>query len=170
MTPLDGAILVVLLVSAGLGVARGFVREVLGLAGLVAGVIVAGLYAGPAAAPLERWLPPGAARAVAFAGLLFAVLLLAALVGHLLTKLLEAVKLSLLNRLLGGLFGLARGALFVVALLLAVDLLGVDPAPWVEGSRLGRPAWRAAQDVRRRLPVGRMLPAPAPVDAPVETI
>jgi membrane protein required for colicin V production len=170
MTLLDGAILVVLLVSVGFGVSRGLVREVLGLAGLVAGVLVAGLYAGPVAAPLERWLPPGAARAVAFGGLLLGVLIVAALIGHLLTKLLEAVKLSIPNRLLGGLFGLARGALLVVALLAAVDLLGIDPRPWVEGSRLGRPAWRAAQELRQRLPVGRALPAPTSVDAPTETI
>jgi membrane protein required for colicin V production len=170
MTLLDGAILVVLLVSVGFGVSRGFVREVLGLAGLVAGVVVAGLYAAAVAAPLERWLPPTAARAVAFAGLLFGVLLVAALIGHLLTKMLEAVKLSLPNRLLGGVFGLARGALLVVALLAAVDLLGVDPRPWVDGSRLGGPAWRAAREFRTRLPLGRSLPEPLPAGTPTETI
>ncbi|TPW04710.1 MAG: hypothetical protein FD129_2860, partial [bacterium] len=45
MTLADGLILFLLLVSGGLGLAHGFAREVIGLAGLVLGLVLGALLA-----------------------------------------------------------------------------------------------------------------------------
>ncbi len=148
MTPIDGLILFILVVSAGLGLAHGFAREVLGLAGLVVGVILGALLAPGLGGSLFGWLPGPLGLAGAFLTVFLGCLLIAALIGRLMTAILNAASLSLPNRILGGLFGLARAAMFLMALMVALDFMGIDAGKWLEGSRIGQPAWEAAQRVR----------------------
>jgi len=148
MTLADGVIVFALVVSGGMGLAHGFAREILGLAGLVVGVILGTLMAPGLGGSLFGWLPGPLGLAGAFLTVFLACLLIAALIGRLMTAILDAASLSIPNRILGGLFGLVRAAVFLMALMVALDLMGVDAGKWLEGSRLGQPAWEAAQRVR----------------------
>jgi membrane protein required for colicin V production len=90
-------------------------REVLSLAGWVAGIWLAVLYAAPLAAQIPLELPwPVARVALAAVAIVIGCLILAALVATLIRRLLSAVSLSGTDRLLGALFGAARAALLIL--------------------------------------------------------
>jgi membrane protein required for colicin V production len=129
-------LLVVLALSFLLGMWRGIVQEVLSLAGWVAAFYVSQMYAPAAAA----WLPmEGSSQmlryAAGFVVVFVAVLAATVLVSLVVKKLVSAVGLGPLDRLLGSLFGLMRG---VVILLAVTVLVGMTPMRETED-------WKQAQ-------------------------
>jgi membrane protein required for colicin V production len=137
----DWILLGVLLASMMVGMWRGLVYEVLSLAGWVAAFILAQWLAADAVA----WLPflqDAAAQvqfAVAFALVFVAALFAAGLLSWLVKKLVETVGLRPVDRALGGLFGLARGVLVLLALTVVLQLLGLAQEDWWRDA-VG-PAW-----------------------------
>ena len=132
----DWILLAVLGLSFLLGLWRGIVQEVLSLAGWVAAFYVSQMYAPMAAA----WLPmEGSSQmlryAAGFVVVFIAVLVATVLVSWIVKKLVSAVGLGPLDRLLGSLFGLMRG---VVILLAVTVLVGMTPMRDTE-------AWKQAQ-------------------------
>jgi len=123
MTWLDYAVLGVLVVSIAWGIGRGFAREVISLTGWVIAFLLANLLAGPLGEKLPESLGQPELR-VLFAFVTVFVLMLAVttLVGLLLFKILKAVGLGGLDRTLGGVFGLARGLLIMLAFALLAGL------------------------------------------------
>ncbi len=116
MAPLDWVIAAVLALSLVLGAVRGLVHEVISVAGWVVAFVVAQWLAPRAA----EWLPMGqssgmlryvAGFVVVFIATVFATGLVAALV----RKVIEAVGLRPVDRILGAAFGLVRGAVIVLA-------------------------------------------------------
>jgi len=148
MTLADGLILFLLLVSGGLGFAHGFAREILGLAGLVLGRALGATMAPGLGGSVFGWLPGPLGLTGAFLTVFLLTMLAASLLGRPLTAVLDAASLSIPNRILGGLFGLARAVVFLMGILVAIDLMGVDAAPWLAGSRLGQQAREAARKER----------------------
>lgn len=136
MNWLDIVILVVLALSGLFGLWRGFVREVLSLAAWIAALLVARFYA-PALMPrLEGFLANEMARYVlAFALLCIGVLILGALINYLMSKLIRAAGLQISDRLLGIVFGVARGVL-IVALLVFIAMNFFSTEPWWQASVL----------------------------------
>ena len=115
MTTFDLAVLAVIVLSGLFAFMRGFVRSVLNIAAWFGAAATAAAF-GPRAKPLvEGWLPSPdlvepAAYMIAFIGSLVVFLLIARILGG-------AVRSSAIggiDRTLGLLFGLARGALLVV--------------------------------------------------------
>ena len=136
LSAVDWMLLAVLGLSFLLGLWRGIVQEVLSLAGWVAAFYVSQMYAPMAAA----WLPmEGSSQmlryAAGFVVVFVAVLVATVLVSFVVKKLVSAVGLGPLDRLLGSLFGLMRG---VVILLAVTVLVGMTPMRETEG-------WREAQ-------------------------
>lgn len=125
LSAVDWILLAVLALSLLLGLWRGIVQEVLSLAGWVAAFYVSQMYAPMAAA----WLPmEGSSQmlryAAGFVVVFVAVLVVTVLVSFVVKKLISAVGLGPLDRLLGSLFGLMRG---VVILLAVTVLVGMTP-------------------------------------------
>jgi membrane protein required for colicin V production len=125
LSAVDWILLAVLALSLLLGFWRGIVQEVLSLAGWVAAFYVSQMYAPMAAA----WLPmEGSSQmlryAAGFVVVFVAVLVATVLVSFVVKKLISAVGLGPLDRLLGSLFGLMRG---VVILLAVTVLVGMTP-------------------------------------------
>jgi len=111
------------MISGLLGVWRGVVREVISVLAWVIGVVLAGRFA----AELARLLPLSGdllPHAVAWVVILLLVLILAGLLARLLKQLLSVAGLGLVDRLFGGVFGLVRGAM---VLMLLVLLNGLTP-------------------------------------------
>ena len=125
LSAVDWILLAVLALSLLLGLWRGIVQEVLSLAGWVAAFYVSQMYAPMAAA----WLPmEGSSQmlrySAGFVVVFVAVLVATVLVSFVVKKLISAVGLGPLDRLLGSLFGLMRG---VVILLAVAVLVGMTP-------------------------------------------
>ena len=188
MNWVDLAVLALLLVSGLIGVLRGMVREVLGVAAWVAAAFIASPYGlFPFVAPWVRkqFSDPGIGDAVAFGGVFLIVLILLSLVVRYLSNAVRGSALGGLDRTLGLVFGLGRGAaLLVVAYILAGFALASEqwPTPvlaarslplvhrgaeWLAGQlppnyrpAVGKPpAGRAttASDLLRASPAGRAL-------------
>jgi membrane protein required for colicin V production len=123
---LDWTLTLIVGASVAGAVHKGFVRELISLASLVAGVGVA--VAGYArAAPWFADLTPSTpiAQGAAFLALFVLVLILGAVISFVAKKLVKAAGLQLFDRLLGGLFGLVRGVGIVAVLMMVMMTFGI---------------------------------------------
>lgn len=120
MTLVDLLILIPVLLTANGGAVSGFVREVMGILGLVMAVFLTFRYMDPLARMIAPWFAEGASWVPFLAGavVFLATLAVVKALAHLFSRFLKAVHLSALNRLAGGLFGAARGAILVSVILL----------------------------------------------------
>src|SRR5271165_918580 len=147
MTWVDVVVLGVLAVSGLLALARGLVREVLGL-GTWAGAAAFAYWAMPLARPrFEHWIASPqwagiATGAALFIGALLPLMLVSGWIG----KLVRASVLGGLDRTLGLVFGLARGALLVVFVYIAAGMV-IPPNQWPDAVKRARslhPTYEAA--------------------------
>ncbi len=130
MTLFDYAVLAILLVSVIISVLRGLVREILSLIGWVAAFVAANLFSSDVAELLPAVLGHPVLRLiVAFLLLLLGGALLMAIINWGILRAIAAAGMQLADRGLGGLFGLARGLVIVVAL---VMVGGMTRAPQMD--------------------------------------
>lgn len=133
----DFAIIGIIALSAIIGLARGFIREVLSLAIWVVAVFAAWTFHRPLAEQLTPWLSTPSVRiGVAFIILVLVVLILGAILGQILTTLIEKTGLTGTDRLLGVVFGAARGALLVAVLVYLAALTPMPDDTWWKESQL----------------------------------
>jgi len=133
----DYVILGLVGLSATVSLLRGFVREALSLAGWVLAFWVALTFTRDVAAILPPSISvPSARLAVGFLALFFGTLLAAALVNFLAAQLVERTGLSGSDRLLGVVFGVARGAVIVAILVLLAGFTALPQDPWWRASAL----------------------------------
>ncbi|MBO1075710.1 CvpA family protein [Roseomonas marmotae] len=139
MTWVDGVVLAVLAVSALIAYFRGFVREVLGIGAWV-GAVAFALYAQPAVKPVvlkyltEDWMAEVAALGLAFlAALMVLKLLIAWFAGMVRHSALGGV-----DRALGIVFGVARGAFLLVLAYIVGGLFLPSTELWPEAVRNAR--------------------------------
>jgi membrane protein required for colicin V production len=135
MNGVDGVLLAALLLSAVIGLWRGLVYEVLSVAAWVAAFVAAQAYAGQAGA----WLPMGeASPALRLAGGFAAVFIATAFAGGLLAwmvkRMVSAVGLRPIDRVLGAVFGLFRGGVILLALAVVVGMTPLHSNPQWQAS------------------------------------
>jgi membrane protein required for colicin V production len=129
----DYVILAVLFISVLIGLARGLISEILSLVIWVAAFWLAWLFGPVVARYFEGSVSLPTARIAIGYGLCFiTVLLVGAVFRFLISRLVSGTGLGGVDRLLGMLFGLARGVLIVSGV---VFLLGFTPLP-------NEPMWR----------------------------
>lgn len=143
-TIFDGVVGGVIVISAILAYARGFIREVMSIAGWVAAAVVAFIFA-PNALPLISEIPVlgdfiGESRELGILAAFAIVFVVALVVVSIFTPLFSTVvqrsALGGLDAGLGFLFGVARGVLLVVVALIAYDrIVGDEPIPAISESR-----------------------------------
>ncbi len=132
----DYCILATLALSVLMGLWRGLVGEVLALACWVVAVWVAWTFGPQVAAQFTRVDVPSARLLIGYALCFIAVLIAGAILSFVMRKLIRGSGLSGTDRLLGMVFGLARGLALVT---LVVLLLGFTPFPrdpWWHQSQL----------------------------------
>lgn len=132
MTVFDYAVLAIIGLSILLSMMRGFLREVLALAGWVAAFFVAKLYTLELAPLLPEAIPSETLRLLAaFVILFLATLLVTSLLAIALSEVFKKVGLGWLDRWLGAIFGLARGVIIVGVLVLLAGLTSIpQDARW----------------------------------------
>ena len=153
MTLFDHAVLTITGFSVLLGLMRGFTREVISLASWAVAFIVASVYGGDAAPLLARQIPDDSWRALAaVAAVFFAVLIVMSLVAMLMSKLVNSAGLGFEDRLLGSVFGLARGLLVVLVLVLLAGLTALPRQTVWKDAMLAAPLETLAGIVKLWLP------------------
>ena len=159
---IDWTLLAVLGLSVVVGIWRGFVFECLSLAGWIAAWFTA-QWAAPRLAPYLPIGAPGQALnlAAALALCFFATLIAWSLLAKLIRMLIHATPLSLPDRLLGGGFGVLRGAVLLLAVSSVIALTPAAQSPGWRASQGARWLGATLQALRPLLPepVGRLLRA-----------
>ena len=153
MTWLDYAVLIVLAASILWGVWRGLVHEVVSVASWVLAFLAANLLAGPIGEALPKsMLTPEARVLVSFVVVFIATLVVCTVVGHLLSKMMKVAGLGPLDRTLGGVFGLARALVILLAFALVAGLTALPRQPAWRNSVSGASLAQGALAVRPWLP------------------
>lgn len=138
LTIADGAVLAVLVLSGLLAFARGFVQEVLSVAAWIGAIVVA-VFALPSVRPLAQQLIDQPLVAdIAAGGVIFLVaLIVLSILTGMIARRVKASQLSAVDRSLGFLFGVARGALVVCLAYLAVAWLvpKQEHPAWLQNAR-----------------------------------
>jgi membrane protein required for colicin V production len=128
---LDWVVVAILAASVLLGLWRGLVYEVLSVLNWLAAFVLAQWLAPRAAAMMPfSQASPSLQYAAGFVVVFIAALFAGGLVAWLIKKLVEAVGLRPIVRALGGVFGLVRGLLAVLALAVVVHLTGLKNGVW----------------------------------------
>lgn len=126
MNWLDVVLIVFLALSVLGGLINGLIRTIVGLAGLVLGIYLAGRYY----VAFGNWLPianEDIASIVAFAIILIGIMVVAAIVAFFLRRLIGLAMLGWLDRLLGAAAGLVLGGLLCAAgLALLTHFLNIE--------------------------------------------
>lgn len=158
MSVADWIILAFLVFSVIEAATEGFFQEAFGLAGLVAGYLLAAWQYHRLAEWFAPYLKsPWVGEIAGFLIIFFAVLILAGFAGRAARWMMKKAGLSTIDRFLGAVLGLLRGAL-VVAILLTAVIAFAPAAKWLEGSQLapyflvgGRAViWLAPSELRQR--------------------
>lgn len=154
----DVVLLALLGVFAVRGAMRGFLDEVAGLVGLVAGVYAAGLFY----TPLGQYMSPifresSWAFVLAYVLILIGVMLVVALIARVLHKVLKVAYADWLNHLAGAVAGGLKGLL---ACIIAVALLDffLFEAPFVRDSRVAPVVREVTAYVKAAVPEGLFRP------------
>jgi membrane protein required for colicin V production len=153
LAALDWVVLAVLALSVLLGLWRGLVYEVLSVLNWLAAFLLAQWLAADAA----RYMPLSAAGeafqyAAGFVVVFIAALIAGGLLAWLTKKLVEAAGLAPVDRLLGGVFGLVRGTVAVLALAVVVHLTGLRNSAWWYGSVTAGVATAALRGLKPAVP------------------
>lgn len=137
MNWVDYLIIGIILISSGISVVRGFIKEVLSLISWIVAIWVAFMFFANLATLLTPYIETATLRLfIAFFVLFVVTLILGALVNHLISQLVEKTGLSGTDRALGVIFGILRGVAIVTILVLVA---GVTPMPsdnWWQNSLL----------------------------------
>jgi membrane protein required for colicin V production len=135
----DIGVAIILLVSALIAYARGFVHETLAIGSWVGATFVT-IYAFPHVRPFVRRFIPveWVADFIITGGGLFIVTLVAfSLITHPITKVVKESALNMLDRSLGFLFGILRGIVLICLVYLVVEwfMPPNKPAKWLQQAR-----------------------------------
>jgi len=134
---IDAVVIAALVLSFGLGIFRGIVREVLSLVSWIVSVWLAYLYGDNLAIMIEPWIKSERLSGLIGYVLVFvAILVLLSLVGVLLVKLFRVAGLSGTDRVLGGLFGCLKGVVIVTVFLFVAGWTPVVGQAWFRDSQI----------------------------------
>jgi len=143
MTWVDLVVLGVLVVSAALAFMRGFVREILGLAGWV-GAVAAAVWGLPLLRPwLTRWMHPSPwIDPVGFVAIFVVALIILLPIAGVIGRVVRNSPLGGLDRTLGLAFGVLRGAALVIIAYIGAGMV-LPVAQWPEPVQQARLLWPA---------------------------
>lgn len=133
----DYVIVGIIALSALISLMRGFVRETLSLIVWVLAFGLAWTYFQDFSVQFTPWVEtPSLRLGLAFVIILVGVLIAGGIVGFLIGQLVDKTGLTGTDRMLGMLFGAARGAVLVAILVLLAGLTPLPQDPWWAESQL----------------------------------
>ena len=135
MNWLDVLLLLPLLVGLVRGLMRGLISEIIAIVVVILGVLGAKLWA----PTFSKWIlaqfawPQGVCDVVAYTLLFLAIAIVLSILARLLTKFMRAIHLGWANRLLGGLFGIAKYGILVLIVVFVLDKTN-EAFHWLDNS------------------------------------
>ncbi len=168
MNWVDIAAIVIVVFSALLGLLRGLTREVLSVIAWVGAAVIA-IWAGPSVTPtLNGWIAnPDIAGPAAYALVFVVALVFLSVVGGIIANVVEVSALSGIDRTLGVVFGLVRGAVLISLAYIGLSKAVVPdrwPAPLMQ-ARTTPFAYDGATRIASLLPTDWGLTVPPPPSA-----
>lgn len=138
---------------------RGLITEIIAIVAIILGVVGARLWA----TKFSAWLllqfswPEAVCHVVAYALLFLAIAIVLNIAGRLLSKLLRAIQLGFINRLLGGVFGTLKWLAVVLVAVFCINMLDrhfhfLDDSEVVKTSTLYRPLVQTAEQMAHLFP------------------
>jgi membrane protein required for colicin V production len=155
MTLFDYAVLAVIGFSVLLGALRGFSREVISLSAWAVAFVAAGAFGGDLAPLLARQITDESGRVLAaVVAVFFVTLVVMSLIAMLISRLIKRAGLGAEDRMLGGIFGLARGLLVVLTCGLLAGFTALPRQPVWKDAMLAAPLEKLAEFAKQWLPQG----------------
>jgi len=149
----DLTVVAVILLSTLFAFLRGVVRELVAIASWIVGLVAALRYSDFVAELFASFdIPPIARHALGFVLILIAVLLVGALVARLLKNVIHGVGLGFIDRFLGAVFGVLRGALIMLIFALIAGATTLPRHDWWQNSISGPVLAESALAMRPYLP------------------
>jgi membrane protein required for colicin V production len=153
VTIFDYLVLFILISSVVISTLRGLVKEMLSLVGWVAAFVVANAFGAKLAPMLPSVFPGETVRLiVAFIALFLGVRVLMGLLSLAVGALIDATGLTLADRGLGGLFGLGRGVVIVLAGVILCGMTSIPQQAFWKDALLSPMAETGARTVKPFLP------------------
>ena len=154
MTWFDFGFLLVLFVSVVISLFQGLVREMVSLGGWVGGFILATVFGGKVAVLLPQSLGPFMSALIGFLLIFIGVLAIAWIVGLVMTSAVRAAGLAPADRALGVVFGIVRGLIIVLVVVVLSGLTPLPREPFWRDALLSGPFETVAMALRPYLPEG----------------
>ena len=137
MNAFDYLAIAVVLISGFYGLMRGVIKEAVSLMAWFLAVWLAFLYSGELSQYLATHIETQLLRSLVVVVVIFAsVLIASSIVRRVASVVVEQVGLGGLDHLLGFLFGLVRGGVILMLLILILDLLGFSSDHWWKNSMM----------------------------------
>ncbi|HJV75980.1 MAG TPA: CvpA family protein [Noviherbaspirillum sp.] len=153
MTIFDFLVLFVLICSIVISMLRGLVKEILSLLSWIVSFLVANAFGQDLAMLLPDMIPGNVTRLiVAFVALFIGVRLLMLLLMLAIDAMIKASGLTLADRGLGGLFGLGRGLVIILAMVLVCGMTAIPQQAFWKDALFSPLAETAARTVKPFLP------------------
>ncbi len=134
MTWFDYGVLLILGFSLLVGLLRGVLRELVMLVGWISAFVLASIFSKEITPLMPESLGPMLAPLLAYVAIFVVVLIAAGFVALLLTLLAKSAGMGTLNRMMGAGFGVMRGLLAVLALVLVAGLTPLPKEPFWRNS------------------------------------
>ena len=156
MTVVDTLVFGVLAVGLILGLMRGFLSQITGLVGLLGGVYLAWRYdTNIRALVVDPLISTEHNGKIAFGLIMLVAFIFTGLVSWIISKVFDKMNMSAYDRLMGGLFGVAKAGLICAGILMAVVVLandGGDIERAIGSSKSGPTIWQALDKAINVLP------------------
>ena len=122
MNLLDLFILIPIVWATIRGFSKGLIIELATLAGMILGILAASYFASRVSQFLSEYftIGPSAMKIIAYILIFVVVLLVSWLIGKAITKAVDLVALGWLNKILGAVFGLAKGIIIAALIVMMV--------------------------------------------------
>jgi membrane protein required for colicin V production len=152
MTAFDYGVIAIVVASLALGLWRGLIGEVLALLAWVLAALAAWQVGPEVGEVITAIADPGLRLLAGYAVVFVGVLIVLAIVRLAVRGLLKALGLTVVDRLLGVCFGIARGLLIVFIMVAAGGLTSVPKQEWWAKAQLAPPLETAVLAARPWLP------------------
>lgn len=119
---MDIVFLIIVGISILMGIIKGFIRELFSLIFLILGIVLAYLFYKDVGAIFMKYLSnKDIANFLGFTGIFTSILIVGALFTYLIRKIFTVGPLKAIDRILGGIFGLLRGILIIIIIILVLQ-------------------------------------------------